>query len=648
MEKVVLIFPPLVETSFGRYFPSLAVLAGYLENKGIKTQQWDLNAEFALHLLAPDHLAAAGQGRRRGLSESPLDGLDAVAGRWLSSHQHVLFDADGRHNFASPTGPAFLLSELAKPYLVDPDKEWLTDPTLLQGSRTLIFREFYEKWGVGRQLPDSARLVGISVPMGPQLVPALLLANAVKQARPDLKVVLGGPTLSLMDESSLSSLLKNHPQVDAVVRFDGEIPLTTLCEQAHAGPAAADGDTPEAFEMAWHPAEVPGVSTVVDGVVVHVPPAPGLHPNMLPPAKYDPALLGRLVNPEIGIVQARGCYWGKCDYCDFVELYDGSPPYRGRSVKTFLAELEHLVETHGVRHFELITESIPPAFARRFAQEVIDRGLDIVWNSFAMVDRRFDAELLELMVRSGCEHLVVGMETTVTRVLKLVHKSADREENLRFMREAHRAGMKLRINLIPDLPSTTMAEAMESLRDVSEVADCVESFAVFPFEATRSSEVGRAPERFGLIPADDLSGTDHQAQYALNHLGNIDPAMTDEERREVHRAYREFAARHHTAPMQETGDRFLDAPPAVDEHVRLGLDFLDILPQGDHLIVTHVLRRERTVLPPAVVRGLRPWLDGAPFTRQCLVEANGPVWAERVLEQLIDARMLAGTAVTSD
>src|SRR4051794_32193976 len=111
MEKVVLIFPPLVETSFGRYFPSLAVLAGYLENKGLKTQQWDLNAEFALHLLAPDHLAAAGQGRRRGLSESPLDGLDAVAGRWLSSHQHVLFDADGRHNFASPTGPAFLLSE---------------------------------------------------------------------------------------------------------------------------------------------------------------------------------------------------------------------------------------------------------------------------------------------------------------------------------------------------------------------------------------------------------------------------------------------------------------------------------------------------------------------------------------------------------
>ncbi|MGW4704486.1 B12-binding domain-containing radical SAM protein [Streptomyces sp. NPDC004285] len=630
--SVVLAFPPLVESSFGRYFPSTAVLAGFLQSRKVRTHQWDLNEEFALHLLDPGHLAEAGAGRLVGLEGRYPEEMCAVAGRWLARHHDALFDEHGRHTFAAESGPAFLLSALAQPYLIDPEAEWLTDPALLESDRTQVYRAYYASLGLAARLPADARLLGVSVPMGPQLVPALLLAEAVKRIRPDLRIVLGGPTLSLMNEDDLARLLDVHRQVDAVVRFDGEAPLLALYRQADTGD--------------WRPHEVAGVSAVAADGPVHTPPTAGLHPNALPPAAYDPDLMARLVGPEMGIVQARGCYWGKCDYCDFVELYDGSPPYRGRSVQSFMAELEHQVSTHGVRRFELITESIPPAFARRFAQAVIDRGLDITWNSFAMVDRRFDAELLQLMVRAGCAYLVIGMETTNTRVLKLVHKSADREENLRFIREAHQAGMKLRINLIPDLPSTTLEEAMESLRDVAELADCIESFTVFPFEATRSSEVGRHPERFGLVVGDDGPGLANQAQYALNHLGNIDPAMTREERTGVHRAYQDFAIGHGSAHMRRTGDEFLDRLPGEDEPFRLGVASLDVLPRGDELVVTHVLRRERTVLPAAVARGLAPWLDGTPLTRRDLTDVYGTAGGATVLRQLVEARLLTAVAAT--
>jgi len=629
--SVVLAFPPLVESSFGRYFPSIAVLAGYLGSRDVTTHQWDLNEEFALHLLDPAHLREAGHGVLTGLEGCYPAELSAVAGRWLAAHRDTLFDAEGRHLFAASTGPAYLLSALAQPYLVDPEPEWLADAALLDSDRTLVYRGFYEGLDLAARVPEDACLFGISVPMGPQLVPALLLARAVKQVRPEVRVVLGGPTVSLMQEDDLAVLLDAHRQVDAVVRFDGETPLAALCAQAGSG--------------RWRPTEIAGVSARTADTVQHTAPAPGLHPNVLPPADYDPELLGRLVGTELGIVQARGCYWGKCDYCDFVELYDGSPPYRGRSVQSFMAELEHQVRSHGVRRFELITESIPPAFARRFSQAVIDSGLDIVWNSFAMVDRRFDAELLELMVRSGCEYLVIGMETTNTRVLKLVHKSADREENLRFIREAHRAGMKLRINLIPDLPSTTLEEAMESLRDVTELADCVESFTVFPFEATRSSEVGRNPERFGLVVSDGDTGLANQAQYALNHLGNLDPAMTDEQRRGVHRAYQDFAVQHGSGHMRRTGAEFLARLPDPDESFRLGVEHLDVLPYGDELVVTHILRRERTVLPAAVASGLGPWLDGSPLTRKDLAELYGEDGARLVVEQLVGARMVTAAVV---
>jgi hypothetical protein len=158
-----------------------------------------------------------------------------------------------------------------------------------------------------------------------------------------------------------------------------------------------------------------------------------------------------------------------------------------------------------------------------------------------MVDRRFDRDLLRLMAASGCDLLVVGLESMVTRVLKLVHKAADRDENIRFLTDARAAGIPLHVNLIPDLPSTTREEALKGLADLESVADCMTEANVIPFEPTRSSRVGRAPSQFGLLAA-DAPGPSVHAQLSLNTLAATDPAMTAAERAEIFQAYRAFAA----------------------------------------------------------------------------------------------------------
>ena len=334
--------------------------------------------------------------------------------------------------------------------------------------------------------------------------------------------------MSLMTLADLDVLLCHHDSVDCVVRFDGEFPLLELARRATAGRFSADG--------------VSGVSYRRDGVVHHEQPTPGPNLDTLPVPAYPVTALRRLSDSALSVIQARGCYWGKCDYCDFVKLFNGSRPFRGRYPKNFVDEIELLIRTTGRTRFRFITESIPPAFARRMSELIIERGLQISWNSFAMVDHRFDRDLLKLMVDSGCECLVIGMETMNTRVLNLVHKSADREENLRFLRDARETGMRLVINLIPDLPSTTYAEALESLNDVQSMSDCMAAVNVFPFEPTRSSNIGRFPSRYGLMPIMTGSASGNaQAQYGLNHLDSVDPAMTSEERADIHRRYRAFS-----------------------------------------------------------------------------------------------------------
>jgi Radical SAM superfamily len=624
MSDVCLIFPPLVESNFGSYFPSTAVLAAYLEAEGIRTTQVDLNEEFADYLLADETLQAIVDRRLPQVARLAQTSRALTAARFLLRHRDRLYDDAGRHDFESEPHLRWLLHVLSIPFLSNPSAADIAEPGRAGSPAATMHREFFAAARIAERLPPQTRLVGLSVPMGPQLVPALLLAAHLKAARPGVRIILGGPTISLSGPGDLATLLSRNPSVDAAVKFDGELPLAELARQTLDG--------------RWDPASVRGVSAVAAGVVKHNPPGRGLNVNSLPYPRYEQTLLDRLADPVLGIVQARGCYWGKCDYCDFVELYDGSPPFRARTPTAFMAEIDHQIATYGIRRFAFITESLPPAFARKVCTEIVRRGLDIGWVSFAMVDRRFDRDLLELIAQAGCRHLIIGLETTVTRVLKLVRKSSDREENFRFLRDARDARLNLWVNIIPDLPSTTYAEALQALSDLEELSDCVSKFAVFPFEATRSSRVGSDPERFGLR-VEPSAGTNGIAQYAMNHLGNVDPAMTDAERREIYRRF--FDLERSVARRDIAGiDEHLSEVPSPHVAVRLAVEDLDFLEDERGLACTHVGTRKRTIIPSSAVSILRPQLNGEPFTLRELSDRCGESAARHIMAGLLTGRLL--------
>ncbi len=570
------------------------MLSAFLKQHGIGVAQEDLNDEFVDFLIADPMLRELAAGR---VAHVRADSVTAAAARWAERNKRKLLDEQGRRY--RPRGRAddyvHVMEILARPFFTDArvGELWHIDPARHPG---YTYALFYERCAIAERLSPDTALIGISVPMGPQLLPALLLADQLKRKRPDARIVFGGPTLSLMDSADIETLLIRHPNVDCIVRYDGEFPLLELVRQALAGK--------------WDPRAVAGVSCLDGDQARHNAPGPGPDVNRLPPPDYPAQALSRKAEPTLGIIQARGCYWGKCDYCDFVELFDGSPAFRGRRPENFVDEIEWLIDQSGIRRFRFITESIPPAFARRACRLLLNRGIHLRWHSFAMVDRRFDRDLLALMVEAGCDHLTIGLETMNTRVLKLVHKSADREENLRFLRDARDVGMRLKINLIPDLPSTTYEEAVASLAEIRALSDCLQEVSVFPFEPTRSSNVGRRPERFGLVTA-PASGAVGTAQYALNHYDSADPAMTAPQRADVYRQYRRFAAEIH---RRNSPTRPINAHLDIDAPVRVPVEELDVFQTGDHLVCTQIRSRKRVTISGAAARLLAPHVGGSAFS----------------------------------
>ncbi|MBN1369089.1 MAG: radical SAM protein [Dehalococcoidaceae bacterium] len=527
--EIALIFPPLVETNFGCYYPSTAVLAGYLDSMGIGSCQYDLNEEFAVYLMQTERLESMGRGEFGTDWSQPVESIAAVSARLLSRFGSQLFDAGGRHLFREENSPpAYLLNLLVKPLRLDLTVAEMAPELLLAKPQTGVLLDFLEGIKFAENLPASVKTAGISIPVGPQLAPALVLAGYLKQKKQDITIILGGSSISLLSVEDIEKLLLGYRSVDAMIASDGEFPLEKLLCQIKSG--------------RWQPWEIAGVSCLKDDRLIQIPPAAGPELSRMAWSVYDPALIGRLAMPEIGITQARGCYWGKCVYCDYIEIYRGNPRFRIRSPRDFVAEMEFQMEKHGVDSFSVITEAMPPAFAEKISRLIISKNMKLRWHSFAMVDRRFTRELLQLMTAAGCEFLVIGVETMTDRVLKLMNKMAGRQDNIDFLMRAKQAGMNIKINVIPDLPTTTFSESIESLKTCEQLADCYDFVSCFPFEVTLSSRVGREPERFGLRRTNqaEISG---QAQFAVNHLGVEDPAMTRREKDNIKAEYQAFAAR---------------------------------------------------------------------------------------------------------
>ncbi|KWV59194.1 hypothetical protein AS026_29270 [Rhizobium altiplani] len=566
--KTLLLFPPFVETNFGCYYPSLPVLASSIEKFGADVLQVDLNAEFLDALLSDSNLSEVGGGRLfNGESVDPTSQICAYA-RILRRNRSELYTGDGRQR-SGAGGLSSMLGVLAEQCRIDVAISSI-DSDFLEGSGICrAYRRFFEAWIASFGELDDIDLFAISVPMGPQLIPALVLARCLAASGSSKPVIFGGPSMSLMEEGEKECFLGLAPQESIIVQYDGEPAIGAILRSMTCG--------------YFEPRDIPNASFLEKRRLKVTKLVPGPSLDTLPMPRYSKALLGRLHRPSLAITQARGCYWGKCAYCDFIELYEGSATYRTRRVSNFVDEIEYQVAETGLTDFVLVTESIPPSFARKVSSEILRRDLAVTWTSFAMVDHRFDEDLFRLMKKAGCRNLVIGMESMTDRVLALVQKAGTREKNIAFLHHAKAAGLELTVNIIPDLPTTTYREAIESLEYFRAHEILMGELSLFPFEATKSSQVGRSPDHFGLkLQLSPI--TSGQAQFASNHIGYADLSMTEAERLDILQKFSRFVSQHNARMKmllaQEIPAPFANPSGRANCHV-------DFFKNDDRVVVTN-------------------------------------------------------------
>lgn len=233
--------------------------------------------------------------------------------------------------------------------------------------------------------------------------------DVIKAATAGAKIIVGGSGFSMFARV----IMEDEPRIDIGVLLEGETVMPALLDN---------------IEEPW---KVKGVlyrkgkevifsgssdQADLDGV-----PLPDR--SLLPPDKYRP------IPDAIGIETKRGCAL-RCVYCIYGFL--NGKNYRFRNPKMIVDEIESIKTEHRVDAFMFVDSvfNIPIKHAEAICREIIRRGLKVKWSAWFSAGELTE-EFLELVVKAGCNKVILSPDGFSDTVLKRLEKNITKADILR-------------------------------------------------------------------------------------------------------------------------------------------------------------------------------------------------------------------------
>ena len=219
----------------------------------------------------------------------------------------------------------------------------------------------------------------------------------------------------------------------------------------------------------------------------------------LPPPDFDGMPWEKYFSPEklVPYLGTRGCYWGKCTFCDHGAGYIDQ--FRAKHAEQIVDELEYLKNKLNAKHFMFTDESFPPALFIKLPPMMVERDLDIYWTTLI----RFESQLLEpklwdMAHKSGCRSLYYGLESANKRIIKLVKKDTDIKAAKINLEQAKRVGIWSHVMCFYGFPSETPEEAEDTRQFLIQNQDMIPSVEMYFFVLYKSAPVMFQTEEYKI------------------------------------------------------------------------------------------------------------------------------------------------------
>ncbi|MFC1852663.1 B12-binding domain-containing radical SAM protein [candidate division CSSED10-310 bacterium] len=238
-------------------------------------------------------------------------------------------------------------------------------------------------------------VVGISALFSAYMALSIHMAELVKKVNADIVTIVGGLHPTLSPESVLAS-----PDVDYVIRGEGETPMATFIENLASSKKMILSDIPGLCyqENGNNKINPPSVETDINRLPSH---------RLLPPKSY--LMYGKSYS---FFLASRGCPY-RCQFCGKAPF-----PYRQRT----LGSIEEELHVHAQRGIEVLDfEDDMLTFDVRFFHDILAMLKKFEFNICAMnglSPSHLNAQNLKLMLEAGFHKINVSVVELSSSILK--------------------------------------------------------------------------------------------------------------------------------------------------------------------------------------------------------------------------------------
>ncbi len=292
---------------------------------------------------------------------------------------------------------------------------------------------------------SNTKLVGISVCLN-QLSAALFIARCIKEKYPKVPVVLGGASVS---GGIGQGILKAFPWPDFIIDGEGELPLLNLTKYFL-------GFSNSVESSAVLSRNDPQMITKKEQVTAI---------DALPVPDYDDffrelhSIEGcQGLNVVLPIEASRGCWWGRCSFCNLNLQWKG---YRMKKIEQVARESRLLGDRYSCIDFAFMDNCLPRKQAAQIFDTISTHKRD--YSFFAELRPGHTKNELERMARGGLDTVQIGIEALSTSLLRRLRKGVSTIDNLAAMKLCAELGIRLEANLITCFPGSTLKEVEETL-----------------------------------------------------------------------------------------------------------------------------------------------------------------------------------------
>lgn len=512
--KIALIYPPEYN-SFWMPYSSLPALTAFLRANGFDTVQEDWNIEIFHKIFTKEELLAiwnkippnfnavspypgvppAGElvKRLKGQIQAIADNIAGAVALFRDAEK--FYNIEEYKKAQSVLNDALLVVSLAswdlESALSSPTK---ARETALNPSSNVYLPFLKEK--VDALLNKKPTMVGLSVTLPRQLIPALAVAQLIKSSAPDIHITLGGdyPTL-------ISNALENAPEIfkhiDSVVLSEGEVALLGLARTIKEG---------------GHISETPGILYAENGTVKRSSLPVMVDADELPTMDFDGLPLDKYLSPEpiLPAYSSRGCYWRKCTFCV-------RPDRRGfsqRSPNLVIKDLSTYLKKYKCHFYHFTDNAIRPRRMSAIADAIAESGLEIYWTARTRFSPEITLEWCERVAAGGLVRVIFGVESASKRILDLMQKGFRIEDVPKVLQGLSKAGVDATLYLMVGFPSETKEEAYKTLNFIEKIQDSLTPYALYyvsPFAVPIASPIHKEPGKFEISKI---------AELPANYLGN--------------------------------------------------------------------------------------------------------------------------------